>query len=154
MSFRNFNLDFWADKKVLDDFTPEDRLVFIYLITSPQSNICGCYELSERMTVLQIGYTWETIEKVLHRMQDVLNVISYDAETHEVFIHNFGKYNWSPSEKLIFSARKKAMAIKSERLRKLVLDKVLDKEIEIQEKKAAKEAAEQSTRDNDVMRFA
>ena len=29
-SYRNISMDFWTDSKVVDDFTPEDRYIYLY----------------------------------------------------------------------------------------------------------------------------
>ena len=44
--YRNLHTSFWTDNKVEDDFTPEDKYFYAYLLTNPQTNICGCYEVS------------------------------------------------------------------------------------------------------------
>ena len=31
-SYRNISMDFWTDSKVVDDFTPEDRYIYLYCI--------------------------------------------------------------------------------------------------------------------------
>ena len=45
-SYRNISMDFWTDSKVVDDFTPEDRYIYLYCMTNPHTNLCGCYEVS------------------------------------------------------------------------------------------------------------
>ena len=37
--YRSVHLSFWTDNKVEDDFTPEDKYFYIYLLTNPQTNI-------------------------------------------------------------------------------------------------------------------
>ena len=44
--YRNVRLSFWTDNKVIDEFTPEDKYFYLYLLTNPQTNLCGCYETS------------------------------------------------------------------------------------------------------------
>lgn len=29
-NYRNISMDFWQDSKVVDDFTPEDRYMYLY----------------------------------------------------------------------------------------------------------------------------
>ena len=33
-SYRNISMDFWTDSKVVDDFTPEDRYIYLYCMTN------------------------------------------------------------------------------------------------------------------------
>ena len=53
--YRNVHLSFWTDNKVEDDFTPEDKYFYMYLLTNPQTNICGCYEVSYSQMTRQTG---------------------------------------------------------------------------------------------------
>ena len=61
--YRNVQLSFWTDNKVLDDFTPEDRYFYVYLFTNPQTNLCGCYEFSWKAMSNQTGYSKDTLER-------------------------------------------------------------------------------------------
>ena len=93
-------MSFWTDPKVSDDFTPEDKYFYLYLLTNPHTNICGCYELSIRQMSIETGYSRDTIEKLLDRMERIHDVIRYSSETKEILIINWPKYNWSQSPKV------------------------------------------------------
>ena len=54
--YRNISLSFWTDQKVEDDFTPEDKYMYLYLLTNPYTNIIGCYEISVKQISRQTGY--------------------------------------------------------------------------------------------------
>ncbi len=98
--YRNISLSFWTDQKVEDDFTPEDKYMYLYLLTNPYTNICGCYEISIRQISRQIGYNEESVERILYRLEYTHKVIVYHNETKELLIINWGRYNWTRSEKL------------------------------------------------------
>mgnify|MGYP006969283853 CR=1 FL=1 len=49
-NYRNISMDFWQDSKVVDDFTPEDRYMYLYCMTNPHTNLCGCYEITTSAT--------------------------------------------------------------------------------------------------------
>ena len=49
--YRNLHISFWTDNKVEDDFTPEDKYFYAYLLTNPQTNICGCYGVIQKVQV-------------------------------------------------------------------------------------------------------
>lgn len=53
---------FWNDNYVLD-LTPEEKLVYLYLITNPATDISGVYEMSVRLMAIQTGLSVEDIEK-------------------------------------------------------------------------------------------
>ena len=99
-TFRNIQMSFWTDPKVEDDFTPEDKYFYLYLMTNPHTNLAGCYELSLKTMSNETGYNKDTVERLLIRFSEVHNVIRYSKETKEVFIMNWSKYNWTASEKL------------------------------------------------------
>lgn len=112
--YRNVQLSFWTDNKVEDNFTPEDKYFYIYLLTNPQTNICGCYEVSYSQMTRQTGYNKETINRLLDRFENIHKVIKYDKENKEVLILNWYKYNWSKSKDTLKGVRKVAQHIKTE----------------------------------------
>lgn len=99
-NFRNINMSFWEDGKVVDDFTPEDRYGFLYCMTNMHTNLCGCYEVSVKQISREIGYTEDAVIHLLKRLDSTHNVIRYDAKTKELLIINWAKYNWADSDKL------------------------------------------------------
>lgn len=119
--YRNIHLSFWTDNKVEDDFTPEDKYFYLYLMTNPQTNICGCYEVSYSQMSFQTGYNKETICRLLERFENIHKVIKYDPDTKEVLIINWHKYNWSKSPKTLSGVEKVASHIKSTEFRYYVL---------------------------------
>ncbi len=99
-NFRNINMSFWEDGKVVDDFTPEDRYGFLYCMTNTHTNLCGCYEVSVKTISREIGYTEDAVIHLLKRLDSMHNVIRYDAKSKELLIVNWAKYNWAESDKL------------------------------------------------------
>lgn len=98
--YRNISTNFWVDSKVDDDFTAKDKYMYLYLLTNPHTNICGCYEIGNNQMQQEAGLPWDEIESLLYRLQDVHNVIRYAPDTKEILILNWGRYNWSRSEKV------------------------------------------------------
>ncbi|MBR1456206.1 MAG: hypothetical protein IJ594_03475, partial [Oscillospiraceae bacterium] len=126
-----FSVDaaFWTDTDVVDEFTPEDKYFYLYLLTSPHGNVSGCYEVSLRQISLEMGYSVDTIERLLKRFAEVHKVIDYSKETKEVLIHNWGKHHWTTSDKYIYALGKKISSIKNEVFRSYLeaaLDKFID----------------------------
>ena len=106
-------MNFWTDRKVADDFTPEDRYFYLYLFTNPHTNLCGCYEISIKQTIAETGYSRDSIENLLKRFEEVHDVIRYSSKTGEVLILNWHKYNWTSSEKFRKPLLDQIRAIKS-----------------------------------------
>ena len=120
-TYRTVHISFWTDPKVDDDFTPEDKYFYLYLLTNPHTNICGCYEISMKQMVRETGYNEDTVKRLLNRMEYTHNVIQYDASTKEVFIPRWGKYNWFNSKDTMAGVAKVVSCIKSERFRKAII---------------------------------
>lgn len=118
--YRNVQLSFWTDNKIEDEFTPEDKYFYLYLMTNPQTNICGCYEYSYSQMEKHTGYNRDTITRLLDRFQNFHRVIQYDQKTKEILLYNWHKYNWSKSEKTLAGVENVAKHIKSEELRNKV----------------------------------
>lgn len=115
--YRNVQLSFWTDSKVEDEFTPEDKYFYLYLLTNPQTNICGCYEVSYSQMTRQTGYNKETIQRLLERFDKVHNVVKFCKNTKEILILHWYKYNWSKSEKTLAGIENVARHIKTDEFR-------------------------------------
>ena len=116
-SYRNISMDFWTDSKVVDDFTPEDRYIYLYCMTNPHTNLCGCYEVSIKQIANETGYNNDTVERLLKRLDSAHNVIRYSAQTKELLILNWCRYNWSTSEKLNKPLLGEIRKVKNDRFR-------------------------------------
>lgn len=112
--YRNVSLSFWEDIKIVDDFTPEDKYFYLYLLTNPHTNLLGCYQISFKQMTNETGYNKDTIEKLIDRMASKHKVIEFDFETNEVFIKKWYKYNWTRSDKLLKNVEKLIQYIKSD----------------------------------------
>ena len=131
--YRNISVTFWTDSKIDDDFTPEDKYIFLYLLTNPHTNICGCYELSIKQMIKETGYNSEKIKQELQRLEKVHKVILYDNKTKEVLIINWSKYNWSKSSKVEKAVLRVGDGIKSGKFKKIIFalnnNSILNKDI-------------------------
>lgn len=120
-SYRNIQLSFWTDAKVADEFTPEDKYFYLYLLTNPHTNTCGCYELSIKQMSVETGYSTDTIDRLIERFALVHDIIRYSKETKEMLVINWYKYNWTTSSKLRTSISNNINAIKHEPFRNYLL---------------------------------
>lgn len=124
--YRSVHLSFWTDNKVEDEFTPEDKFFYLYLLTNPQTNICGCYEISYSSMCRHTGYDKNTIIRLIKRFQDVHKMIVFNEETKELLILHWYKYNWSESEKTLVGVESVARYIKYDKFKKYILNIVND----------------------------
>lgn len=119
--YRQVQMSFWTDPKVIDDFTPEDRYFYLYLLTNPHTNLCGCYELSLKQASDETGYNRESIEKIINRMEFNHKVIAYDTKTKELLLVNWFKYNWTGSEKFKKPLLAEIKSIKNDSFREYLM---------------------------------
>lgn len=91
--FRYVYTNFWEDPKVSENFTPEDKLFFLYLLTNPHTTQCGIYRITKKLIAFEMGYSMESVNSLIFRFQEHHNLIKYNEETREIAIKNWGKFN-------------------------------------------------------------
>lgn len=121
-NYRVIQMSFWTDVKIAEDFTPEDRYFYLYLMTNTHTNLCGCYELGIRQMSVETGYTQEVIEKLISRLETQHNVIRYSRTTKELLLLNYHKYNWTTSEKYLKGVLKEVEDVKDVEFKRFLND--------------------------------
>lgn len=99
--YRQVYMSFWTDPKIEEEFTPEDKYFYLYLLTNPYTNIAGCYEIGYKQMARGTGYNEDTVKRLIDRLKKVHQVIDYNEQNKEVLIINWHKYNWSRSDNLL-----------------------------------------------------
>lgn len=123
MADYNFiKMSFWTDAKIVDDFTPEDKYFYLYLLTNAHTNICGCYPLSIRQMSTETGYSQEVVEKLLLRLANQHDVIRYSKDTKEVLLVNYYKHNWTTSEKYLKGVEKSIEGVKDAEFKRFLTE--------------------------------
>lgn len=120
--YRNIQMAFWTDSKVIDDFTPEDKFFYLYLLTNPHTNLCGAYEISVKQMSDETGYSRDTVVKLLKRFAEVHKVAYYSQDTKELLVLNWHKYNWTASEKFRKPLLKEINSVKNDNFKGYLLD--------------------------------
>ena len=90
---RIVNTSFWEDEKVINDFSPEDKLFLLYVLTNPHTTQLGIYKLIPKVAAFELGYSKEDIEKLLQRFENKYRMIRYSTDTCEIAIKNFLRYS-------------------------------------------------------------
>ena len=119
--YRNIHLSFWQDTKVTDDFTPEDRYFYLYLLTNPHTNLCGCYEISIKQIANEMGYDVKKVNKLIDRFSSSHNLIRYSQTGRELLIFHWSKYNWTSSEKFRKPLLQEIQNVKTDDFREYLL---------------------------------
>ncbi len=95
--YRNVQMSFWTDRKIDEDFTPADKYLYLFFLTNPMTNLCGCYEIGLKQIARMTGYDVKKVKAEIERLQNVHGVIVYAG--CEVLLVNWHKFNWTSSEK-------------------------------------------------------
>jgi hypothetical protein len=90
---RIVDTDFWKDEKVIDNYSPEDKYFWLYLLTNPQTRQLGVYKLPRKIIAFETGYSLDTVNVLLERFQSKYKVIAYSSESQEIAIFNYLKYS-------------------------------------------------------------
>jgi hypothetical protein len=63
---RYISTNFWKDNYVVD-LDPSEKLLFLYFLTNPKTNIAGMYEINLREVAFDTGFDIDMIRKVVER---------------------------------------------------------------------------------------
>ena len=85
---RVVDTDLWTDEKI-EDFTPEEKYFWVYLLTNPYTRQLGIYHITKKQMAFQLGYDVETVTKLLDRFENEHKLIKYIDS--EIAIFNFLK---------------------------------------------------------------
>ena len=74
---RSVNTHFWDDDYIAE-LPPIEKLLFLYLLTCPATNIAGIYEITRRLMLFHTGLTSEQIDAALGRFKADNKVLYVD----------------------------------------------------------------------------
>lgn len=92
-SFRNVKTSFWNDEKVVNDFSPEDKYFFLYLLTNPHTTQIGIYPFVIKIAAFELGYSVEAVRVLLDRFENQYDMIRYSSETGEIAVKNYLRHS-------------------------------------------------------------
>lgn len=109
-SYTKIYKTFWTDAKV-DEFTADDKYLYLYLLTNPRVSLCGCYEINIKHMAYETLLSTDKVQKSIERLSKS-NVVKYCKETKELLIVNWHRFNWTSSPRLINGVRKEIETVK------------------------------------------
>lgn len=101
LRYRSIACCFWSDPEIIEQFTPDEKLFYLYLLTNEHTEICGVYRVLKKHIMVETGFTREVVDNLLDRFQDKYDKIIYDTETQEVVVRNWLKYQNLNSQKVV-----------------------------------------------------
>lgn len=99
---RIVDTDFWTDDKVMMEFSPEDRLFMLYLLTNPHTTQLGVYKILPKQMAFELGYSSDTVNVLLDRFETKYKMICYSKETSEIAVRNYLRYSIVKGGKPVF----------------------------------------------------
>ena len=122
---------FWNDKKVMDEFSPEDKYFMLYLLTNPHTTQLGIYELPISSASNETGYTKDVIKVLIERFETKYDTIKYSKETGEIAIKNYLKHSIIKGGKPVMDCLlKEEKAVKDKALLEYIYDNLSNSDIE------------------------
>jgi hypothetical protein len=117
---RSVNTKFWDDS-FISELTPTEKLLFLYLITNPLTNLIGIYEISLRKICFDTGLNNEIVSKGLERFEKVKKV--FYSENYIILP------NWLKNQNLN-SNMKVAVVKEFEQLPNVLVNSILNNDLE------------------------
>lgn len=108
--FRKIHVSFWSDS-FISDLDKDKKLFYLYLLTNEKTTQCGIYEITKKQISFDIGYSIDTVSKLLQYFIKI-NKIRYNEATKEIAIKNWLKYNNSTSPKVQSCINKELRLVK------------------------------------------
>lgn len=109
MAYRLVYTDFWSDPKVIEEMTPEDKYFYLYLLTNDNTNMIGIYRIVKKQMAFDLGYSIESVNSLMDRFINSYKLITYNSDTRELCIRNYGKYNLNKAGKPVTDCIKKEL---------------------------------------------
>lgn len=68
---------FWTDSYI-ERLSPDEKLIFLYLLTNPLCNVAGIYEIRTKRIGFETGYDVEVIENILKRLERDKKILRHE----------------------------------------------------------------------------
>ena len=91
--YRHVYLKFWKDDKVMELFSVEEKLLFLFLLTNPNTTQIGVYKILPKEIAFMTGFEEEEVSIMLELFEKEYKLIKYNNLTHEIAIVHWARYN-------------------------------------------------------------
>ena len=85
---RQVKTRFWDDN-FISTLNPEEKLLFLYFLTSPLANICGVYEISIRRIIFDTALIDQKVRRIMKKFEDSGKVFFIEGW---IYVKNFAKH--------------------------------------------------------------
>ena len=104
MRYQKVYSQIWNDEK-FTDLTHSQKLLFLYLLTSPHNNLIGLYVVKLGYIAADIDVNPKSLQKDLEKLSEK-GLIKYDSQVGLIYIPNFLKHNPITNPNQILAAKK------------------------------------------------
>ena len=91
--YRHVYLKFWKDDKIMELFSVEEKLLFLFLLTNPNTTQIGVYKILPKEIAFMTGFDEEEVSIMLELFEKEYKLIKYNKLTHEIAIVHWARYN-------------------------------------------------------------
>lgn len=84
--------EFWIRPDVNEEYTLDDKLLYVYLITNRHFEQHAIYQLSKKIMMMELNMPEERFKQAFDNLENKFKVIKYSTETGEVAILDYLKY--------------------------------------------------------------
>ena len=91
--YRHVYLKFWKDDKIMELFSVEEKLLFLFLLTNPNTTQIGVYKILPKEIAFMTGFEEEEVSIMLELFEKEYKLIKYNKLTHEIAIVHWARYN-------------------------------------------------------------
>lgn len=97
--YRQVPTSIWNSYDFYENMDTDEKFMYLYLITNPETNLLGCYILSPRKASIDTGFNTDEVIKLIEKLNKYKKVF-YDNETKEIYIPEIQSV-WTRSPKYI-----------------------------------------------------
>ena len=115
---RNIRTAFWPDPYI-HSLVPEERLVFIYLLTNESTSLCGIYQITPKIISFYTGISEDSVGIILEKFEKDSRMVYIVGW---LYIKNFVKYVMLVDN--VSGTIKRAIGIGFKEIPKDILDKI------------------------------
>lgn len=106
-NFRYVNTKFWDDNYIAT-LDPSEKLVFLYFLTNPLTNLCGIYEISLKRIISDTGFNIDTVNLIIDRFNREGKIVYFKGW---IFVKNHVKNQRYKGEKIEIAIKKELSRI-------------------------------------------
>lgn len=99
---RIVDTEIWNSQVFIEEFTPEDKYFYLYLLTNTHTSQLGVYKIVKKLMAFETGYSIDTINLLIDRFENTYGMIKYNRETSEISIKNYLKHSIVKGGKPVF----------------------------------------------------